>query len=302
MEPDHTSRVARRLWSAIEPIAANVYFAPEVHAAFEELGFDGTRGGADGIQFPDRVAYFTSRGACLGHVPGHVVAAAFGVFKIDLVVDAVAEGWAKTDRDTILDARRRGATASLSRILGREPEGLPRATAILQRMAAAAPHEGRHLFAGLSSLGFPGDPMGDFWRAADLVREHRGDSHVAAWVSAGLDAVEIGLITDPWRGTPIKSWVRTRGWSDEELEAGCERLRSRGGLDGETLTDDGRRLRDEIERVTDVGETRLIDALGDDEEELFSLLEPWRDAVVEAKGYPGAGARQAAAAATAATR
>src|SRR5437016_1392384 len=123
MELDHTSRVARRLWSAIEPIAANVYFAPEVHEAFEELGFDGSRGNADGIQFPDRVAYFTSRGACLGHVPGHVVAAAFGVFKIDLVVDAVAEGWAKTDRDTILDARRRGATASLSRIIGAEPEG-----------------------------------------------------------------------------------------------------------------------------------------------------------------------------------
>ena len=66
---------ARELWSLIEPIAANVYFAPEVHAAFEDLGFDGSRGATEGVQYPDRVAYFTSRGACLGQVPGEIVAA-----------------------------------------------------------------------------------------------------------------------------------------------------------------------------------------------------------------------------------
>src|SRR5437867_4107166 len=154
------SEVARRLWDAIEPIAANVYSAPEVHAAFEELGFGGGRSSSGGMHFPDMVAYFTSRGACLGHVPGEVVAAAFGVFKRAMVVPAVAKGWTITDRDTILDARRRGATASLTRILGDRPEGLDRATAILQRAAARAGGEGRHMFSGLESLGYPGDPMG----------------------------------------------------------------------------------------------------------------------------------------------
>ena len=118
-------------------------------------------------------------------------------------------------------------------------------------MAEAAPGEGRALYSGLLSLGYPGDPMGDFWRAADLVREHRGDSHIAAWVAADLDACEIGLLTDPWRGHPLKSWVRTRGWTDDELDAACDRLRSRGLLDGDELTAAGCALREGIETATD---------------------------------------------------
>ena len=82
--------------------------------------------------------------------------------------------------------------------------------------------------------------MGAFWRAADLVREHRGDSHIAAWIGADLDACEIGVLTDPWRGQPLKSWVRSRGWTEDELDAACDRLRSRGLLDSDELTDAGR--------------------------------------------------------------
>ena len=92
-------------------------------------------------------------------------------------------------------------------------------------MAGAAPGEGRALFSGLLSLGMPDDPMGAFWRAADLVREHRGDSHIAAWIDADLDACEIGVLTDPWRGQPLKSWVRSRGWTEDELDGAIERLR-----------------------------------------------------------------------------
>jgi hypothetical protein len=85
----------------------------------------------------------------------------------------------------------------------------------------------------------------------------------------------------------LKSWVRTRGWTDDELEAGCERLRSRGLLDGDALTSAGRALRDDIEAATDVMERRIIDALGDDSDRFFSLLDGWCDVVVAAGGYPG---------------
>ena len=234
------------------------------------------------------VAYFTSRGACLGdHVSGHLVAAAFGVFKRPMVVAAVEEGWKRTDAATILAAREEGSTASLRRILGDEPDGLAFATDVLQRMAAAGPAEGRYLHSGLLSLGYPGNPMGDFWRAADLVREHRGDSHVAAWIDADLDATEVGLLTDPWRGQPLKSWVRSRGWTDDELDAACDRLRSRGLLDGDQLTPAGFELREQIESATDDMERRVVAALGDDADELFALLDGWCDKVVAAGGYPG---------------
>jgi hypothetical protein len=234
------------------------------------------------------VAYFTSRGACLGpNVSGHMVTAAFGVFKRSIVVPAVEEGWRRTDQATILAAREQGSVASLRRMLGDEPDGLPWVTGVLKRMAGAGPAEGHYLHSGLLSLGFPGDPMGDFWRAADLVREHRGDSHIAAWLAADLDATEVGLLTDPWRGQPLKSWVRTRGWTDDELDAACDRLRSRGFLEGDDLTSAGRALRDDIEAATDVMESRMIAALGDDADRFFTLLDGWCEVVVAAGGYPG---------------
>ena len=281
------TNVARRIWDVVEPIAANIYFAPEVHAAYHQIGFEPSTRSAGTVQYPDMVAYFTSRGACLGpNVDGHLVASAFGVFKRPMVVEAVAEGWRRADQATVLAARERGGVASLRRLLGDEPEGLAWATEVLQRMVDAAPGEGRALFSGLLSLGYPDDPMGAFWRAADLVREHRGDSHIAAWVGAVLDACEIGVLTDQWRRQPLKSWVRSRGWTDDELDAACDRLRSRGLLDGDDLTDAGRALREGIDDATDRMEARLVTALGSDAARLFDLLDPWCDLIVADGGYP----------------
>ena len=79
---------------------------------------------------------------------------------------------------------------------------MDRATTLLRRAADAAPWAGRPIFGGLRSLGFPGTPLGDLWRAADLLREHRGDSHVIAWAVGGADAVEILLLTEQYWGYP----------------------------------------------------------------------------------------------------
>jgi hypothetical protein len=266
--------VSRRLRDLVEPIAANVYFAAEAQEAYRELDLDYGAG------------YFCSRGGCLGQVPGEVVVAAFGVFSPAFVLPSVRRGWEKTDRDTILAARHRGATASLRRILGDEPAGMARATELLRRAADAATGEARPLFSGLRSLGYPGDPIGDLWRAADLVREHRGDSHNAAWVAHDIDATEITLLTELWWRIPLNSYAPTRGWSPEEIEAAAGRLRERGLIDGDTFTAAGEQLRADIEAATDRQERRIVEALGDDGEELFSILEPYADAILAAGGYP----------------
>jgi hypothetical protein len=276
----------RLLIEVLEPLAANVYFAPEVHAEYQRLGFDASPGQRNGVAFPDGVAYFTSRGACLGTVPGDVVAAAFGVFNPAVVVPAVAEGWKRADRTEILAARQAGAVGSLRRLLGDAPAGLERATRLLRRGSEAADVAGRSLFAGLRSLGWPDEPTADFWRAADLLREHRGDCHIAAWLAHDFDAVEIGIVTDLWRGLPFKSWVRSRAWSEEQLDAGAERLRERGYLAGDQLTAAGRAERDDIEADTDRLVSRVMAAIGDDLEELLGLLRPWRDAILAGGGYP----------------
>src|SRR3954463_9489560 len=115
---------ARRLRNAVEPVAAGVYFAPEAHAAYEALGFAGSPVTQGGVARPDLKAYFTSRGACMGQVPGEVVAAAFGCFNPKVVDMAVTAGWQIADRDSILQAREQGATGMLQRVLGEHPDGL----------------------------------------------------------------------------------------------------------------------------------------------------------------------------------
>src|SRR4051812_42723296 len=145
MGNDELRSIARRLRDLVEPIAANVYFAPEATAAYEALGVHGFAAG-----------YFPSRGGCLGPVPGDVIAAAFGVFKPAMVRAAVDEAWAVTDAAAMVAARQEGAVASLARIFGDDPVidgAIPRATELLRRAAAAAPPgEGRALYSGLTSL------------------------------------------------------------------------------------------------------------------------------------------------------
>ncbi|HVM09966.1 MAG TPA: hypothetical protein VM345_15975 [Acidimicrobiales bacterium] len=288
-DPATVRRISRRLWNLIEPIASSVYFVPEVQAAYADLGLDdyGT-------------SYFASRGACMGQVPGQVVAAAFGVFNPSIVVPAVERAWSKTTAADLVAARLRGQTAALRRIFdeaGVTPsdEQLRRATTIFwdAATAVAGSHEGfagRPLFAGLYALGLPGDGgLGDFWRAADVLREHRGDSHVAAWVAMRMSAVEVTLLTELWWGGRAGRYIRTRGWDDTAIAAGIASLQDRGFLtrdDEPQFTSAGEEVRAVLEEMTDQGETLVVASIAPHADELFAILEPLAAAVVAAGGYP----------------
>lgn len=290
LDDETVSARARNLAAVVEPVAAQVYFSPECHAAYEALGFGPSpRTTSSGVQLPDGAAYFTSRGSVMGQVPGEVVAAAFAVFNPAVVVPAVSHGWTLTDADSIGSARTRGAVGQLSRILGEEPEGLHRAQELLARATDPLRPEGRPLYAGVRALGLPGDPLGDVWRLADMLREYRGDAHTAAWTSAGVDGTEIGLLTELFWGLSMGSYIRTRAWSEHELEAAKDRLRGRGLIEGDDFTKAGRASREQIELVTDMGCRLAIEALGDDVDELIGILKPWGAAIRDAGGYLPAG-------------
>lgn len=277
---------ARRLRRVVEPLAASVYFAPECHDAYEGLGFAGSSGEFNGVAGPDMHAYFVSRGAALGQVPGEVIAAAFAVFNPDVVAPAVEHGWSIAARDDILAARLDGQRAFLTRVLSAAPADVDRATELLQQAAGACQHAGRPLFAGLASLGYPGDRYGDLWRAADLVREHRGDCHTIAWTSAGLSAAQIMLLTELWWGIPRRSYALTRAWTTEQYDAADAELIAAGHIADDELTDTGTAFREHIESTTDAQEARVLAALGDDVDELIELLTPMAADIVAAKGYP----------------
>lgn len=284
-----TSRRARALAAAIEPFAGQVYFSPECHANYEGLGFGPSAGDLGGVAMPEMESYFTSRGSVMGQVPGEVVAAAFGVFKPEVVVPAVAAGWARTDAETIEAARAAGALDQLRRILGEVPDGAVRAHELLRRATDPLEPAGRPLYAGLSAQRVPGDDLGAAWRYADMLREYRGDAHVAIWTTAGFDPCEVGLLTELYWGLPARSYSRTRGWNEQDYDAAEASLEARGLLADQALTDEGRRVRESIEVETDDACGPFLDALGDDLDELVKILRAWSDAIRDAKGYPATG-------------
>jgi hypothetical protein len=276
---------ARRLAAAIEPIAGQAQFSPECHANYEALGFGPSPASVGATAVPDRSAYFTARGSVLGQVPGTVVAAAFAVFNPAVVVPLVEEGWQRTDAATIWAAREAGAVAQLSRILGSDPTGARELADLLLPASEALPLAGRALFAGQRALDVPDDPVARLWRATDRLREYRGDSHILVWAGEGLDPVEIGLLSDLYWGLPPRAHTGGRGWSDDQLAAGEDRLRSRGLLDGDTLTATGFDLRDRIETDTDALVEPALRMLGGRVDDIVGRLQPWSAAIVAAGGY-----------------
>jgi len=266
---------ARGLRNVTEPIAAGVYFAPEAHQGYEAQGLDYFEG------------YFCSRSACLGAAPWSVVCAAFAAFKPAAVQAAVTSGWQKTTPAPMLAAREAGATAQLERLVGDtvDPAGVERATEILYAASDGVDPSGRALFAGLSILDRPTTRFGAVWRSADLVREHRGDGHIAAWMPH-VDSTEITVLTELAWGIPARSYVFTRGWNANEVDAAYARLTDRGLLADGALTAEGKDLRDHIERTTDESTSAVMDRIGDDYDELIALLTPMAEAIVAGQGYP----------------
>jgi hypothetical protein len=186
MDDEELSAKARRLAAVIEPFAGQVYFSPECHAEYAQLGFSPSPAERKGVALPDGSAYFCSRGSLLGQVPGDVVASAFAVFNPLVVVPAVTSGWSITDAATIEQARTDGAIAQLTRILGPEPAGIERVRDILGPVSTSLRVAGKPLYAGVLAQAVPSSPMGAAWRFADRLREYRGDAHTAAWTSAGF--------------------------------------------------------------------------------------------------------------------
>ncbi len=298
MDSAQLSLDARRLGAALEPIIGQVYFSKECHANYVALGFGPSAGDFNGVPAPDGAAYFCSRGSLLGQVPGELIAAAFAVFNPVAVVAAVNYGWTLTDAQTICTARDSGAIAQLHRILGEQPNGAQRACEILQGAVAPLRPEGRPLFAGVLAQTTPDSVVGKVWRLGDMLREYRGDSHTAAWISAGLDATEIGLISELYWGLPMRSYSRTRAWTDADFDAATERLTSRGLVAEGALTILGRELRENIEIQTDQQMRTMVESLGNRLHEVCDIIEPWGRAVRAAHGYPASGPHDLAKAAS----
>jgi|SRR5581483_6319380 len=268
------SVVARKMLRTMEPYHGWIYFAAEAHERYATLGVT-----------ERRMGYFGSRAAPMGPVPAEVVIATFFNFYPGLVRRSVPRVWEITTPEALIYERFAAADAMLRRVLGEAvatPE-LSEASELARKAAEACTPEGRPLYAGHASLEWPDEPHLVLWHAQTLLREYRGDGHIAALVGAGLDAPE-ALVTHGASGTVGMDVLKsTRAWPDDEWDAAVERLKSRGWLDGEgAFTAKGSEARDRIETQTDELAMRPWNAIGEDAcTRLRELVRPWSRAISE---------------------
>jgi hypothetical protein len=260
--------LARRAHKVLEPLHTPIYFVPEGGERYAALGI---KGGMRG--------YFASRSAPLGVVPAEVVVATFYNFAPAQVAKAIPSVWDVTTPEQVLAARLDAADAAFTRLLGDEvrSDALAEAAALARAAAEAADLVGRPLFAGHAALPWPDAPHLELWHAATLLREHRGDGHIAALVLAGLSGAEAAVTyVATGHSMPEDLQRSTRGYSEAEWADVKDTLRARGILaaDG-TLTEAGSDLRARIEAQTDVAAAAPYHELGADKtERLIELLTP----------------------------
>jgi hypothetical protein len=244
-DPDSLA-FARQTWRTLEPYHGGVYFSPEAASQYVELGVDA------------RTGYFASRSAAIGAAPADLVIATFYNFNPELVRRAIPAAWEAATPQQFTAARLAGMDASLRRILGADisSPAMARAAELARTAAEATVHhpQGRPLFAAHAALPWPSAPHLVLWHAQTLLREFRGDGHVAALLTAGLSGLE-ALVTHAATGDVDAKVLRdSRGWTPEQWEQAVLNLRERGWLDEGpdlALTEDGKRRRAEFERTTD---------------------------------------------------
>jgi hypothetical protein len=257
----------RQLWHLIEPLHATVYYAPEVTAAYRDLGYDVS------TRWP---RYFALRLAPLGAIGARAAAATCYSFSPAMVAQQVPAAWRIAAPAVVVEARTRSIDAALRSILGPLADGpeIVEAATLARRAAEAAQTAGRPLAAANADLAWPDAPHAALWHAATILREHRGDGHIAALLTAGLDPVEALVSFAAVGAAPVEVFA-SRGWTAQEWAAGADRLRERGLIDADgRATEAGQALRAQVERHTDELAAAPWHALGDAAARFAELMGP----------------------------
>jgi len=249
--------LARRIWRRLEPYHAITYFAPESRAAWDAVGMKGFWMG-----------YFASRAAAMGAAGPKVVTATFYNFHPSRVERAVPDCWRITTPPAILRARLDGMVDALAAAADIDLEAVALLAPLARTVAEATCQDigGRPLFAAHADQPWPEDGAAlQAWWAATLIREHRGDGHIAALLDAGIGPCEALVLQSTYTAIPREVLQGTRGWSDDEWDLAVASLVDRGWLDADGLGNErGREGLAAIEQRTDELAARPLMMIGVD--------------------------------------
>ncbi|GGV69141.1 hypothetical protein GCM10010277_79080 [Streptomyces longisporoflavus] len=246
----------RRCHHAVSPLHTAIYFAPEPEEELTALGLE-----------HGPMVYLASRAAPLGAVDAGTVTATFYNFDHAHIRRYIPAVWTITPPQKVLTARLRGADRTLQRLLGKEAltsTEMTEAAELALHATQACRREARPLYAANADLPVPEQPHLALWHAATLLREHRGDGHLAALAIAGLSGLQALVLHNATGTAPTSAlFMRTRGWTPQQWDTARHQLRERGLLDkAGNLTPAGTTLRGETETLTDRLDAAPYDHLG----------------------------------------
>src|SRR5215211_5314925 len=252
--------IASRMFELVEPIGVIPYSADEPNEAMFALGF---------TDYWD--TYFAGRAAPLRLTPAEVVDALFYNFAPGEVARHIPKVWRTTTPEAAIAARQMGCVKALRRILGDHVDSpaFARAAELLLTAATSAPYEGRPLYAALRAIPIPEDVVARLFHAASLLREHRGDGHIAALMIEGVGGLEAHALPAAQLTTVLD------GMRDRDLI----------GDDG-WLSEQGRAVKQRVEALTDSLAARPYEILEPDElDELEASLEPLATLLLAAQDW-----------------
>jgi hypothetical protein len=268
--------MARRMFELVEPIGMIPYSADEPNETMFALGF---------TNYWD--TYFAGRAAPLGLVPAEVVDALFYSFAPGEVARHIPKVWRTTTPEAAIAARQLGCANALRRILREHlgSAGFARVVELLLKAATSAPLEGRPMYAALRALPIPEDPVVRLFHAASLLREHRGDGHVAALMVEGVGRLEAHVLLALDLGMRPERFGRIHHLPPTQLAAVTDGLRDRGLIgDDAWLSERGHAVKQRVEDLTDELAAKPYESLEQGElAELVSELEPLAALLVTAQ-------------------
>ena len=270
--------MARRMFELVEPIGVIPYSADEPNEAMFALGF---------TNYWD--TYFAGRAAPLGLVSAELVDALFYSFAPGEVARHIPKVWDTTTPEAAIAARQQGCVKALRRILGEHVDtpAFARATELLLRAATSAPFEGRPMYAALRAIPIPDEVVARCFHAASLLREHRGDGHIAALMTEGVGRLEAHVLLALGMNMPAEKFGRIHHLPREQITAVIEGMREREliGDDG-WLSEPGRAVKQRVEARTDDLAAKPYEILEPDErDELIATLEPLATLLVAAQDW-----------------
>ncbi len=271
------SAYARSLHTVVEPLHNVLYLVQDARDAYAAAGLE-----------PFNQGYIAARAAPLGAVGPGTTTAAFSNFHPSLHAAAVPSAWDIVPPEQMLELRA-GIVEAIFERVGAPTDGVGEAQELASSSWSGVSMHGRPLASANACVPPPSTPFAGLWQSLAVLREYRGDGHLALLTTDDVHPVEAMVLYVAWQDLVSRRFLqRSRAWDDEAWNAATARVQERGWIDADgALTDEGRAWRDDLERRTDRLAAAPFANLGEGgSRRLFDLLAAVLASLTDAEIFP----------------